>query len=255
LYRHFMTRAECEHFIAAATPSMAKSTVVDSATGKSVDSQIRTSSGTFLRRSHDEVVADVERRIAEFSMVPEEHGEGVQILRYEKGQKYEAHYDYFHDKFNADPAKGGQRVATLLMYLTDVEEGGETVFPASADKPHAAGGSDSDGWSECAKRGIAVKPRQGDALLFFSLDLEQQLDTASLHAGCPVVRGVKWSATKWMHVGAFGQEAKARKGCNDYNTMCEEWARAGECTRNAAYMVGADGSQGECLKSCKKCKA
>ncbi len=276
LYRHFMTRAECEHFITAATPSMAKSTVVDSATGKSVDSQIRTSSGTFLRRNHDEVVSDVERRIAEFSMVPVENGEGVQILRYEKGQKYEAHYDYFHDRFNADPAKGGQRVATLLMYLTDVEEGGEvrrgggldararalsaerraraqTVFPSSQDKPHAGAAGGEDGWSSCAQRGVAVKPRQGDALLFFSLDLEQRLDTASLHAGCPVIRGVKWSATKWMHVGSFGAEATRRKGCADYHDSCAEWARAGECTRNAAYMTGSDGSAGECLKSCNKC--
>jgi prolyl 4-hydroxylase len=230
---------------------MAKSTVVDSATGKSVDSQIRTSSGTFLHRFHDDVVADVERRIAEFSMVPVENGEGVQILRYEKGQKYEAHYDYFHDRFNADPAKGGQRVATLLMYLTDVEEGGETVFPASADKPYANGGG---AWSDCARRGVAVKPRQGDAILFFSLDLKQQLDSASLHAGCPVIKGVKWSATKWMHVGAFGAESAVRRsGCADYNDGCPEWARAGECTRNAPFMVGSDGSAGECLKSCNKC--
>ena len=75
---------------AQATPHMLKSTVVDSATGKSVDSMIRTSQGTFFRRSHDEVVAEVERRIAEFSMVPEENGEGIQILKYEGGQKYEA---------------------------------------------------------------------------------------------------------------------------------------------------------------------
>ena len=46
-----------------------------------------------------------------------ENGEGIQILHYEKGQKYEAHYDYFHDKFNNDPSKGGQRIATMLMYL------------------------------------------------------------------------------------------------------------------------------------------
>ena len=103
---------------------------------------------------------------------------------------------------------------------------------------------------------MAVRPRQGDALLFFSLDLEQKLDTASLHAGCPVIRGVKWSATKWMHVGAFGAEgAPRRKGCADYNDGCADWAKAGECTRNSAYMVGSDGSPGECLKSCNKCKA
>lgn len=44
-----------------------------------------------------------------------EHGEGLQILHYEVGQKYDAHYDYFLDEFNTK--NGGQRIATLLMYL------------------------------------------------------------------------------------------------------------------------------------------
>lgn len=56
-----------------------------------------------------------------------ENGEDIQVLRYEPGQKYDPHYDYFVDKVNA--ARGGHRVATVLMYLTDVEKGGETVFP------------------------------------------------------------------------------------------------------------------------------
>lgn len=49
------------------------------------------------------------------------------MLRYEHGQKYDPHYDYFADKVNI--ARGGHRLATVLMYLTDVEKGGETVFP------------------------------------------------------------------------------------------------------------------------------
>lgn len=44
-----------------------------------------------------------------------EHGEGLQVLHYEVGQKYEPHFDYFLDEYNTK--NGGQRMATLLMYL------------------------------------------------------------------------------------------------------------------------------------------
>jgi prolyl 4-hydroxylase len=56
-----------------------------------------------------------------------ENAESMQVLRYEIGQKYDAHFDYFHDKMLL--RLGGHRVATVLMYLTDVKRGGETVFP------------------------------------------------------------------------------------------------------------------------------
>lgn len=56
-----------------------------------------------------------------------ENGEDIQVLRYEHGQKYEPHYDYFSDKVNI--VRGGHRLATVLMYLSDVAKGGETVFP------------------------------------------------------------------------------------------------------------------------------
>lgn len=56
-----------------------------------------------------------------------ENGESMQVLHYEHGQKYEPHFDYFHDK--ANQILGGHRVATVLMYLSNVEKGGETIFP------------------------------------------------------------------------------------------------------------------------------
>ena len=80
-------------------------------------------------------------------MIPEENQEGFQILHYIDGQKYEPHHDYFHDKVNQSPSHGGQRVATMLMYLTTVEEGGETVFPQADRK---VSGPE---WSDCAKKG------------------------------------------------------------------------------------------------------
>ena len=104
--------------------------------------RVRTSSGTFLARGQDKVIRGIEKRIADFTFIPvgmfpslvenpswacgyglifnlewccTEQGEGIQILHYEVGQKYEAHTDYFHDNFNT--RNGGQRIATLLMYL------------------------------------------------------------------------------------------------------------------------------------------
>lgn len=87
LYKGFLKPAECGYMIRLATPSMQKSTVVDVSTGKSVPSQIRTSSGTFLRRYHDDVIEDIERRLAEYAMVPADNGEGLQILKYNFGEK------------------------------------------------------------------------------------------------------------------------------------------------------------------------
>jgi len=198
LYHNFLSKEECLHLIHLAAPNMQKSAVVDNKTGKSVESRIRTSSGTFLRRAQDPVVKEVEERIAAFSMIPVENGEGMQVLHYEVGQKYEAHFDYFHDGFNT--ANGGQRVATVLMYLSDVEEGGETVFPSGTGRAKAGA---PESLSDCGRRGPAVKPRRGDALIFWSLKTDGSTDAKSLHAGCPVVKGDKWSATKWMRVNAF----------------------------------------------------
>ncbi|CAI9763521.1 unnamed protein product [Fraxinus pennsylvanica] len=196
---NFLSKEECEYMINLAKPHMQKSTVVDNNTGKSKDSRVRTSSGTFLPRGRDKIVRDIERRIADFTFIPVEHGEGLQVLHYEVGQKYEPHYDYFLDEFSTK--NGGQRIATVLMYLSDVEEGGETLFPA------AKGNYSSVPWwnelSECGKGGLSVKPKMGDALLFWSMNPDATLDPSSLHGGCHVIKGNKWSSTKWIRVHEY----------------------------------------------------
>jgi prolyl 4-hydroxylase len=196
LLKGFLSDAECEHLIKLAKPSLAKSSVADNKTGKSVDSNIRTSTGMFLSKQHDAIVAGIEKRIARVTMIPEENQEALQILHYHDGQKYDPHHDYFHDVYNTKPSKGGQRLATVLSYLSTPEEGGETVFP-NADRKVTG-----DGWSECAKRGLAVKAVKGDAVMFFSLKADGTEDPTSLHGACPVTKGEKWSAPMWIHVGS-----------------------------------------------------
>ncbi|KAK1305191.1 hypothetical protein QJS10_CPB11g02052 [Acorus calamus] len=199
IYHNLLSEEECKYLIELAKPHMEKSTVVDSKTGQSKDSRVRTSSGMFLKRGRDKVIRTIEKRIADFTFIPVEHGEGLQVLHYEVGQKYEPHFDYFLDEYNTK--NGGQRMATVLMYLSDVEEGGETIFP------NANVNSSSLPWynelSECGKKGLSVKPKMGDALLFWSMRPDATLDPLSLHGGCPVIKGNKWSSTKWMHLNEY----------------------------------------------------
>eukprot|EP00878_Enallax_costatus_P025017 GHUV01026734.1.p1 GENE.GHUV01026734.1~~GHUV01026734.1.p1 ORF type:complete len:169 (+),score=33.04 GHUV01026734.1:608-1114(+) len=141
---------------------------------------------------------------------------------------------------------------TLLQRLTAIVTagclaGGETVFPHADKSVHVSG----SGWSECARQGLAHKPVKGDALLFYSLTPDGIEDDASLHGSCPTTKGEKWSATKWIHVEAFGQGADWQtakwRGCVDANENCDYWARSGECDKNKAYM------HIYCKLSCKLC--
>lgn len=249
LYRNFLTDAECDHLIFLARDKLQKSMVADNESGKSVMSEIRTSSGMFLNKAQDEIVASVEDRIAAWTFLPIENGEAMQVLHYELGQKYEPHFDYFHDKINQ--AMGGHRIATVLMYLSDVVKGGETVFPNAETKDSQP---KDDSWSECAKGGYSVKPNKGDALLFFSLRPDATTDQSSLHGSCPVIEGEKWSATKWIHVRSFEvSNRKISEGCVDENDSCTHWASIGECKKNPTYMVGSPDSPGACRKSCQVC--
>ena len=148
---------------------------------------------------------------------------------------------------------GGFRVATSLLYLTDVEEGGETAFPDSewADPALAAGP-----WSECAEGNVAARARAGDALVFWSIMPNNEIDPASMHAGCPVIKGEKWTGTKWIHAEPFRWRAPPPPpdvgGCKDKNPTCKAWANSGECKKNPEFMWGKAGSPGVCVKACKK---
>ncbi|KAF5752242.1 putative prolyl 4-hydroxylase alpha subunit [Tripterygium wilfordii] len=250
VYEGLLTDLECDHLISLAKSELKRSAVADNLSGESQLSEVRTSSGMFISKGKDAIVAGIEEKIATWTFLPKENGEDMQVLRYEHGQKYDPHHDYFTDKVNI--VRGGHRVATVLMYLTDVVKGGETVFPL-AEEPTRHKGAANVELSECASKGIAVKPRRGDALLFFSLHQTAVPDPISLHAGCPVIEGEKWSATKWIHVDSFDKNVEAGGNCADRHDSCDRWAAVGECTKNPEYMVGSSDLPGYCRRSCKAC--
>ncbi len=91
--------------------------------------------------------------------------------------------------------QASQRIATVLVYLSDVEEGGETSFLFEG-----VGGTkriETVDYKAC-DTGIKYRPRAGDALLFWSMHPDGSKDKHSLHGGCPVVKGTKWTMTKWI---------------------------------------------------------
>ncbi|KAG6663967.1 prolyl 4-hydroxylase 1 isoform X1 [Carya illinoinensis] len=190
LLHNFLSNEECDYLRAIALPRLQISTVVDTKTGKGIKSDVRTSSGMFLSPEEKKypMIQAIEKRISIYSQVPVENGELIQVLRYEKTQFYKPHHDYFSDTFNVK--RGGQRIATILMYLSDNVEGGETYFPLAGTGECSCGGK--------MVKGLSVKPIKGDAVLFWSMGLDGQSDPSSIHGGCEVLAGEKWSATKWM---------------------------------------------------------
>lgn len=174
---------ECDALIQAARPRLSRSLTVETRTGGEEINDDRTSRGMFFALAENELVARIEARIARLVHWPVENGEGLQVLHYPPGAEYKPHYDYFDPAEPGTPTilqRGGQRVATVVMYLNEPEQGGGTVFP---DVP------------------LMVAPRRGHAV-FFSYERPHP-STRTLHGGAPVLAGEKWIATKWLREREF----------------------------------------------------
>eukprot|EP01026_Neomeris_dumetosa_P079404 TRINITY_DN86746_c0_g1_i4.p1 TRINITY_DN86746_c0_g1~~TRINITY_DN86746_c0_g1_i4.p1 ORF type:complete len:349 (-),score=30.08 TRINITY_DN86746_c0_g1_i4:213-1193(-) len=242
LLKNFLSDEECEYLVSYSKNKLEDSIVIDNDTGAPQKSEVRTSKGTFIPYGFNKKIKEIEDRVAQVTMIPTAHQEAMQILHYENGQKYEPHHDYFHDPVNALPENGGQRIVTVLMYLSTPEEGGETVFPSAAQRVYG------DEWSTCARKGYAVKATKGDALMFYGLHPNGTADPTSLHGSCPTTKGEKWSATKWIHVlPLYGKMDDSDPRCRNDHDRCTFWASQGECDKNAQYMKTS------CRKACGTC--
>lgn len=179
----FLSDEECQALISAASPRMQRSLTVDHQTGADQVHAQRTSHGMFFSRGENEVIQRIENRLAKLLNWPVENGEGLQVLRYQPGHEYKPHYDYFDPNEPSAAtvlARGGQRVATVLMYLNEPTRGGGTTFPSV---------------------NLEISPQKGSAV-FFNYDRAHPV-SRTLHGGAPVREGEKWVATKWLRERKF----------------------------------------------------
>ncbi|MFF2456993.1 2OG-Fe(II) oxygenase [Peribacillus simplex] len=136
--------------------------------------EIRTSSSMFFQENEYDIITKIEKRISTIMNIPIEHGDGIQVLKYTPGQEYKAHFDFFT---SSSIAAKNNRISTIIMYLNNVEHGGETFFP---------------------KLNFSVSPRKGMAVYFEYFYNDKNLNELTLHGGAPVITGEKWVATQWM---------------------------------------------------------
>jgi len=109
-----------------------------------------------------------------------ETSEELQVSNYGIGGHYEPHFDFARrEEKNAFASLGtGNRIATLLIYDSDVEQGGATVFP---------------------HLGISLWPKKGSAAFWYNLFQNGEGDDMTRHAACPVLAGTKWVSNFWIH--------------------------------------------------------
>lgn len=172
-----------------------------------------------------EVSVGIQKRSFEmlrFKEFKEEQADGLQVVKYTEGQFYHHHTDWFDKNespyWNWDPMKGGSnRFATVFIYLSDTEMGGETVFPYAERGPaDDLQGTDEEAFAvrdrlwgdkqdrleykmatECRSK-FAVTPKKGEAVLFYHQDRTGALDVLATHGACPILKGDKWGANLWI---------------------------------------------------------
>ncbi len=112
--------------------------------------------------------------------IPIANGEVMQCQIYEKGMQIEPHYDFFNPLIEKDKEslkKCGQRTWTMILYLNEVEKGGETHFIVP---------------------NIKIKPEPGKLVFWNNLDDNHQPNYNSIHTGLQINSGKKYILTKWF---------------------------------------------------------
>jgi len=191
VFEGFATPAECRWVISAARNRLKPATVFVGETGELTQNRARTNSAIeFQVTDMDVVIETLRARVSEATKLPLPFFEPTQVLHYSVGQQFSAHHDYLDPQNSAlhgQIARLGQRIATVLIYLDEDYEGGETSFPAI---------------------GLNYRGRTGDALLLANVSRQGQVDPLTLHAGLPPTSGEKWIFSQWIRGRVPGPAAR-----------------------------------------------
>jgi prolyl 4-hydroxylase len=177
----FLNPAECLQMVAMIDRTAQPSRVFD----HGYAANYRTSYSGDVER-HDPFVRMIERRIDDLLGIPHAFGETIQGQRYLPGQQFREHNDWFYTKmpyWKQEKRNGGQRCFTAMVYLNTVEEGGTTDF---------------------TRIGLSIPPQQGALIIWNNATVKGDVNVDTLHAGTPVIRGVKYIITKWYRTRKWG---------------------------------------------------
>ena len=177
----FLAPDVCDWIIARAGEHTAPAKVIGAGANAPVKDQIRTNSTAELGLVHtDLVVLLIRHRLSALCGAPVTAMEVPQVLHYQVGQEFRLHEDYLRPDgaYRAqDLASHGQRIKTLLIYLNDGFDGGETDFPTV---------------------GLRFKGAKGEALMFSNVLTDGSPDRRMRHAGLPPSAGEKWLFSQWV---------------------------------------------------------
>jgi prolyl 4-hydroxylase len=182
----FMSAEECARLTAMIDASAKPSPAYLNAEGKTG----RTSYTGDLD-AWDPFVLAIQQRIDGVLGIPGDYGETIQGQRYQVGQQFPSHNDWFRtdaDYWPDQQKTGGQRSWTAMVFLNEVEEGGQTDFSAL---------------------GLAVEPEMGTLLVWNNATPEGYSNEWTMHAGLPVTRGVKYIITRWYRTRKWGRSDEA----------------------------------------------
>lgn len=180
LYRQVMYDSEIEIIKKMAQPRLRRATVQNYKTGELETASYRISKSAWLRNEENAVVESIAERVEDLTGLTTESAEDLQVVNYGIGGHYEPHFDFARkEEKNAFKTLGtGNRIATVLFYMSDVAQGGATVFPNLR---------------------LALWPEKGSAAFWLNLHSDGQGDYNTRHAACPVLAGSKWVSNKWLH--------------------------------------------------------